>query len=125
MLILVLLFALVTKHLVVDFFLQTYWQAKNKGNVFHPGGYVHAALHGIATLLILSFLWIPEAWLLALLDMGTHYLIDWSKVNMTKAWKKTYTDKEFWWLLGVDQYLHMIVYLTITFYSYHAFFMVD
>jgi hypothetical protein len=123
MVILYLLFALVTKHLVVDFFLQNYWQAKNKGNLLHPGGYVHAALHGISTFFILAAFMIPGAMVLAIFDLVSHYTIDWTKVNTTKALKKTYTDSVFWWLLGIDQYLHMLVYLTISYYAFHVFFL--
>lgn len=40
---------LFTKHFIIDFPLQTKYQWSNKGIYGHPGGILHAGLHGIGT----------------------------------------------------------------------------
>ena len=51
-----LLIALLTKHLIVDFPLQAFpYQYKNKGTYGHPGGLLHAGLHLLGTFLVLVF----------------------------------------------------------------------
>ncbi len=39
-------------HVVVDWLLQNDWIAENKADLRHPAGYVHAASHGLALLLV-------------------------------------------------------------------------
>jgi hypothetical protein len=34
-------------HLVADWLLQTDWMARNKPNLLHPAGWVHAAIHAL------------------------------------------------------------------------------
>lgn len=116
---------LALKHWVVDGFLQTSYQYLNKGNLKHPGGYVHAGLHGLFTLVILQpwgFGW------LAFLDMFVHFWVDWAKVNITKkcGWSgfgpnidgrvclQIYSDKYFYGLVG-DQCLHFATYILLIF----------
>lgn len=107
-----LVLALFTKHLIVDFPLQTRFQWSNKGIYGHPGGILHAFLHGIGT--YLCFVWYaPMAAIYFLLaDMFVHYHIDWAKMNLNKrlGWGPN-THEQFWWLLGVDQYLHALTYI--------------
>jgi len=97
--------------------LQNYWQASNKGTFGHPGGLVHAFLHGLGTLLILCGPGIvfEYFWLYAIVDAVTHYFIDWAKVNATRKLGLTFKDPGYWWLLGIDQYLHTLVYISITY----------
>ena len=67
-------------HLVVDWLFQNEWIAENKVDLRHPAGYVHAASHALALLLVF-----PP---LAALALGVaHLLIDtrkpltwWAKV---------------------------------------------
>lgn len=56
-------------HLVCDFPLQNHWLAKNKADPLHPAGYIHAAIHGVAFLLIFP-VWAAAAVAVA------HFLID-------------------------------------------------
>jgi hypothetical protein len=109
---LTLLFLLFTKHFIVDFPLQTKYQWSNKGTFLHPGGLLHAGLHGLGTYLVLFWYAPFAAVFLATLDSVIHYFIDWSKMNLNKklAWGPT-THEQFWWLLGLDQYLHALTYL--------------
>ena len=113
----IILFLLFTKHLIVDFFLQTNWQASNKGTFGHPGGLVHSGLHGFATAGLFLALGASTWWLMGLVDAVSHYLIDWSKVNLTKKLGLTFKNPGYWWLLGIDQYLHTIMYFVILYLS--------
>jgi hypothetical protein len=109
---LILITLLFTKHFVVDFPLQKPYQWMNKGTYGHPGGILHAGLHGVAT--YLCFVWYAPlaAVYLCFIDMLVHYHIDWAKMNINKkyGWKAD-THEQFWVLLGVDQYLHALTYI--------------
>jgi hypothetical protein len=112
MLTLFLLFSV--KHFVIDFICQTQYQWSNKGKYGHPGGILHAGLHGVGTAAcLLAFAW-EDILFLALLDALFHYHIDWAKMNLNArmGWTAT-TSEYFWWLLGLDQLLHMMTYLAI------------
>lgn len=111
---LLLMTLLFTKHFIVDFPLQKPYQYLNKGTYGHPGGLLHSALHGIGTYLCLAW-WAPFAALaLALFDTVIHYHVDWAKVKINKhfGWGPT-THEQFWWLLGLDQFLHALTYIAI------------
>ena len=49
-----------------------------------------------------------------LIDMFIHYHIDWAKMNLNAklGWGPT-THEQFWWLLGLDQFLHSLTYIGI------------
>lgn len=118
-----LLLALQVKHFVFDFAIQPRWMHANKGNFGHPGGIVHAWLHGIATGVILSALgfW-PLAIPICALEFVAHYVIDWTKMNITRimGWvpipKGPYSwpsSEAFWIFLGADQLAHQLCYVAI------------
>lgn len=111
-------FGLFTKHLLVDFLTQTPYQYRNKGIYGHPGGIIHASLHGIVTWGVMAYVLGPTHLLavtiIALAEAVTHYHIDWAKVNITKRNGWTCDKHEqFWKLLGLDQYLHSVTYIVI------------
>tara|TARA_R110000868_G_scaffold388328_1_gene657155 strand:- start:32 stop:403 length:372 start_codon:yes stop_codon:yes gene_type:complete len=114
MILITLMLLLQVKHFVIDFPLQTKYQWSNKGTYGHPGGLLHAMLHGIGTFLCIAFviLDIPSAIILSFADMIIHYHIDWAKMNINKkmTWGPT-THEQFWWLLGLDQLLHQVTYI--------------
>lgn len=118
-LILALLF---TKHFVVDFLLQQKYQYSNKGTYGHPGGILHAGLHAVGTWLCLF--WIDPFWAttMGVFDGVVHYHIDWAKTNINAkmGWGPT-THEEFWWLLGLDQFLHLMTYVAIIGWTAGAF----
>lgn len=112
------------KHFVCDGPFQTPYQYKNKGNWRHPGGFLHAAIHGIGTGLILVLLAPAWTWL-AIADGFAHYAIDYAKVNLTKPeWSMfvqgrgrpsgllIMSDKYFYMLVA-DQSLHFACYAVI------------
>ncbi len=109
------IFLLLSKHLLVDFPLQTSFQYLNKGTWLHLGGLLHSSLHGIGTLIILLCFTNPlMAFTLAVLDFVLHYLIDYGKVNINRNLGYSPVNSEqFWWLLGLDQWLHQLTYLGI------------
>ena len=109
---LILVALLFTKHFIVDFPLQNKFQWSNKGTYGHPGGLLHSALHGLATML--CFWWYAplSCVFLGFFDAFAHYHIDWAKMNLNArmGWGPN-THEQFWWLLGLDQFLHAITYV--------------
>jgi hypothetical protein len=109
---LILITLLFTKHFVVDFPLQHRYQWSNKGNYLHPGGLLHAGIHGVGTYLCFVAFAPAAALYLAWIDALIHYHIDWAKMNLNAkmGWGPN-THEQFWWLLGLDQYLHALTYI--------------
>ena len=111
-----LLLVLFIKHFVVDFLLQRPYQYLNKGTYGHPGGVLHAGLHGIATMLGLGAFGygMVTVAVLGMVDAIAHYHIDWAKVNINRyyGWTAT-THEQYWWLVGLDQLLHTLTYIGI------------
>ncbi len=104
------------KHFICDFPLQWAYQYKNKGKYGHPGGILHAIIHGLGTwIIILAFglpVWVPFA------DAIIHYHVDWAKTNLTNHFKlRPDTSAWFWYLLGLDQMLHYLTYIGIIVYA--------
>jgi hypothetical protein len=109
---LILILLLFSKHFIVDFPLQTKFQYSNKGTYGHPGGILHASLHGLGTFICIYWYAPIAAIYLALADMFVHYHVDWAKMKLNSklGWSPT-THEQFWWLLGLDQYLHAVTYV--------------
>lgn len=113
MIILTLFTLLILKHFIIDFPAQTPYQWMNKGTYGHPGGILHAGLHGAGTFLCFAVFFVtPFALFVALLDMIIHYHVDWVKMNVNKkyGWKAD-THPEFWIALGLDQLAHYLTYV--------------
>lgn len=112
--IVILLLALFTKHFIIDFPLQWEYQWRNKGTYGHPGGLIHAGLHGIGTYLCFIWLSFDLAIIFAVADAIIHYHIDWAKmrINDHYGWQPNNSAK-FWVLLGFDQYLHALTYIAM------------
>lgn len=115
------LFLLFIKHFICDFPLQAYpWMYRNKGTYLHPGGIVHALIHGIGTAIVL----LPFIGLIALMygivDWFVHYHIDWAKMGISKHYDLQPNNSErFWILLGFDQLLHHITYFALVYYAFN------
>ena len=115
------LLGLFIKHFICDFPLQIFpWMYLNKGRYLHPGGIVHAGVHGIGTLIVLSFFFeIKLSIFYALIDMLVHYHIDWAKMNLSCHYDLKPNNSEwFWVLLGLDQLLHHLTYFAIIYYAF-------
>lgn len=111
---LLLLTLLFTKHFIADFLLQTPYQFLNKGTYGHPGGLLHSGIQAAFTAVVVIPFAPLMALALALFDFAVHYHVDWAKVQLNNkySWKPD-THKEFWWLLGLDQFLHSLTYIAI------------
>lgn len=115
--ILVLFFWFSIKHFIADFPLQTKYQYLHKHDLNHPGGYVHAFIHGVGTIFVLgqtTTLLGNDLAIIATAEMIIHFFIDWSKmnINIKMNWKSD-NSEYFWWLLGFDQFLHYLTYIGI------------
>lgn len=104
---------LTLKHFFVDFPLQSDWMISQKGYYGKLGGIIHAAIHGIFSFFIV-FLFAPQvAFLFGFFDAIAHYHIDYMKMVIGRIHSYTPKDKEFWMLIGIDQYLHYMTYLVL------------
>lgn len=116
---LVLLILFITKHFAIDFLCQTEYQWSNKHIWGHPGGIIHAGLHMLGTSVILlttPYLTYDMAIVLGMCDGIIHYHIDYLKMNINIRTKWTPNTPQFWWLTGLDQFLHYLTYCGITWY---------
>lgn len=116
------LLGLFIKHFICDFPLQMFpWLYQNKGRYFHPGGIVHAGLHGVGTFIVLSFfLNSSDSLFYALIDTLLHYHIDWTKMNLTRHYQLKPDNSEwFWFFLGLDQLLHHLTYFMIIYCAFN------
>lgn len=112
---------LMTKHFIADFLLQFKYQYENKGTYGHPGGLIHAYIHGALTTVVLAPFLVKNLILIGVADAIIHYHIDWAKVNINKynGWTPVNSEK-FWLLLGMDQYLHQLTYIVIVYIIIHS-----
>ena len=101
--------AFATKHLVADFLMQTTWMARGKERnrgwalplLAHVG--CHLAL-ALALVLAVS----PRLWWLAMIDFAIHLVVDRGKAVIARRGGWRPDQAPFWWLLGVDQWLHQL-----------------
>jgi hypothetical protein len=122
---LIVIIFFILKHLICDFFLQGSYQFLNKGNLRHPGGYVHAGINGIGTMIVFAVttpvIGAPVIILLGVLDFVTHYAIDCAKVNINAKMKwEPLTSPNYWFSLGIDQTLHWFIYVLLIYMALGA-----
>lgn len=116
-----LLFLIFTKHFIIDFIWQPAYEYLNKGKYGHFGGIQHSFKQAFATFLILtSFTDSTTAIILSIVEFMLHYHIDWAKVNLSGRYNLDAKTTKFWWLLGLDQYLHYLSYLWIVWYIFKS-----
>jgi hypothetical protein len=115
--VIILLTLLMFKHFVCDFPLQSFpYMYLNKGKLGHPGGILHAVVHGVGTLVVLgAYLHLSTLLaIVALAETVAHYFIDWSKMNINAHYGlKCDNSEAFWILLGADQLAHNICYVAL------------
>lgn len=111
--ILILLIALVIKHFIADFLLQTPFMYMNKGTYGHLGGVYHAFIHACFTVLILLILGSSNWLYLSLADFVIHYHMDWFKTWHCNKQRYTPNDFPYWFWLGFDQLVHYLTYILI------------
>lgn len=107
------LFLLFTKHLIMDWYLQTNEMIKYKGELFNLVGMSHSALHGIGTFIaVIWFTSFNDAIFLGIGDFIIHYVVDYVKM---KYGCQDIKNKKFWNHIGLDQYIHYLTYLAIVY----------
>ena len=112
-LIIILMVILQIKHLIVDWCWQPAYEWQNKGTYGHLGGIRHAGKNAIGTgLCFAAFVPLQMVWVIVLIDFVIHYHVDWAKMNVNRlmGWGPT-THPQFWYLTGLDQFLHQVTYL--------------
>ena len=115
--ILLLLALLQVKHAICDGPLQTLRMVKEKGVYGRRGGFEHAAIHGVGSLIVLVVFGIAflPALLLAAAETIVHYHIDFTKESISRRRGWTTDDPQFWWALMVDQMFHQFTYLAMAY----------
>ena len=114
-LLLIALAVLATKHVAFDFFLQSLEQIRNKRIYGHPDGLIHAAGHAAGTCLAF-FVITPSIGVaigIVIAEFIIHYHIDWLKEVIGFRMKLLPEQRTFWWLFGIDQWLHQLTYIGI------------
>jgi hypothetical protein len=113
MLLLTLLFV---KHWYVDFVNQTMEEVNSKGIYGTRAGLNHSFKHGVGTAICIMAITGPGYFVfciaLGILDFVLHYHIDWAKMNWGN---RDIQNPLFWNHLGLDQLVHQLTYLLITY----------
>jgi hypothetical protein len=103
------------KHLIIDWIWQPAYEHQNKGSFSHPGGYIHAGKNALGTFLVFTYFFgkgHAEFLFIFPIDFAIHFMIDWCKVNINKHYGlDPKVHPEFWWLTGLDQFLHQVTYI--------------
>ncbi|MEL6288946.1 MAG: DUF3307 domain-containing protein [Pseudomonadota bacterium] len=113
---LALMSALLVKHAIADYGLQTGYMFRNKGRYLHPGGILHAGIHAFFTAGVLAFFApaaLPLIAAIAAAELVLHYHIDWAKERIGCGCELEPTCAGFWQLHGLDQLLHGLTYVAI------------
>ena len=108
----ILFIGLEIKHYVADYFLQPAWMLGGKGDLRHPGGYAHAAVHAGLSALVLFGAGTPLPILVALVaaEWVVHYALDYSKIHYSRGVHVDTNPRRFWALHGIDQLTHQLTY---------------
>lgn len=119
--IVLIMLILFTKHFIIDFINQTNEEVESKGKYLEILGMWHSIKHGIATMIIMvpfcGFYWAIVA---GLIDYILHYHIDYFKMRIGKSMNLNPSNKAFWIIIGLDQYLHTLTYMFIIVLCYLA-----
>jgi len=110
-----LLIGLELKHFVADYLLQPGWILAGKGNIFHPGGYAHAAIHAGMSLIVLLLVGTPLGLAAALFagEFVLHYALDYSKIQYSAGVHVDNKPARYWALHGADQLAHQLTYVAM------------
>ena len=114
---LALLFGLMFKHTIADYFMQYSWMIKDKATYGAQGGVAHSSYHGTLTFVVLELFgmgW-PISLALGIADAVLHYHIDYIKSNVWENYGYTPADRMYWVTHGVDQFAHFLTYIGIVY----------
>lgn len=112
MFVLLILVGFQTKHFVADYLLQPQWMIAGKSSLRKPGGYVHAGIHALGSLIVLLAAGIPMS-ISALLipaEAVAHFLIDYGKALWSRTRPANVAAASYWAAHGADQLMHQITY---------------
>lgn len=114
---LLMLLGLEAKHFAADYVLQFSWMIRDKGNLGKLGGYAHAGMHVLGSLIVwlLFGISLPTIAMLVLVEFVIHYLLDYAKVHYGSGISSSERPHAFWSLNGLDQFFHHVTYLGLTF----------
>ncbi|MCP4316856.1 MAG: DUF3307 domain-containing protein [Hyphomicrobiales bacterium] len=103
------------KHFVADYTLQWPSMIAGKCHFNRAGGYVHAGIHILLTLLVLVFCDLPATLIAMLLvfEFIVHYATDYAKGSYDCAHKLNANTRHFWVVHGADQLVHQLTYAII------------
>jgi len=113
----VMLICFQLEHFVADYLLQPKWVLRGKGDVRRSGGYVHAGLHCVGSLPALLTA-DPRPLVIAALiiaEFVVHYLIDFTKADLSVRSQAGPDTATYWALHSVDQLLHQLTYAALIF----------
>lgn len=117
-----LLVALLVAHDLGDFTPLATERIREAKATGHPVGWIwmHAAIHAVLVSVAVMLVIGPSITVLALvagLELATHFLIDLSKAHLGLRVPRLgdMRTNPFWWVLGVDQFLHGMVLVGIAF----------
>jgi hypothetical protein len=113
--VLLLILGLEIKHFVADYTLQFGWMIKGKRSLSHAGGYVHAGIHAVGSLIVLLLFGFPAGLILilAISELVVHYLLDFAKARFSDDVSSAEQPRKYWALNGLDQLLHHITYIAM------------
>jgi hypothetical protein len=116
-LVLIVLALLTIKHTIFDFFLQSLSQISNKRIYGHRDSLLHAGGHAAGTCAAFVVMLPPVAVGIGIVlaEFALHYHIDWLKAKISYVRKFRPDQKIFWLSFGIDQWLHQMTYIGITF----------
>jgi len=111
------------KHFFGDYMLQSGWMIRGKSSLTHAGGYLHAAIHVVGTVIILKIAAIPVLIIivLAIAEFFVHFVLDFGKAHFGKNISSTNKPHRFWMLNGLDQLMHHLTYVAIIFVAVAQF----
>ena len=105
------------KHLIADYILQFNWMVSEKGDLTKLGGYAHAGMHVLGSLIVLVIAQVPVIAVIGLLigEFVIHYTLDYAKVFYSRDVSSESNPRRYWALHGFDQFLHHMTYIGMTF----------
>jgi|EndMetStandDraft_3_1072993.scaffolds.fasta_scaffold190753_2 hypothetical protein len=117
-----LLIGLELKHFVADYLMQPGWMLSGKGNIFHFGGYAHAAIHAALSLVALLLVGTPFGLAVALFagEFVIHYALDYAKIHYSQGVHMDNKPARFWALHGIDQFAHQLTYVAMIYVAVKA-----
>lgn len=103
------------KHFVADYTLQWPSMIAGKCHLDRAGGYMHAGIHVLLTLLVLLFCNLPATaiGLILLCEFVIHYVTDYAKSTYDWRHKLNPNTRHFWMVHGADQMVHQLTYVAI------------